>query len=72
MKNILFVIDSCHKCQKAIEHLNSHQIPFELINALDFMKISEYKTYLKDQALPILLVAGEIVTYPDILELKNN
>ncbi|WP_020006826.1 glutaredoxin domain-containing protein [Salinicoccus albus] len=69
MKNLLFIIDSCHKCQKAIEHLNNCDIPFDTINILDRGEFEKYQTYIKDQTLPVLIKGNRAVKFPEILEL---
>ena len=69
MKNLLFIIDSCHKCQKSIEYLNDCNIPFDTINILDREEISKYKTYVQNQTLPVLLKGERTLSFPEILEL---
>ncbi|MEQ6389958.1 glutaredoxin domain-containing protein [Bacillaceae bacterium S4-13-58] len=69
MENILFVTDSCHKCQQAIEHLNKRQIIFDVLNILDFEKVKKHKKYIQNQSLPILVVNGKVLTYLEILKL---
>lgn len=70
MKNLLFVINSCHKCHEAINSLNKKGLSFKLINILnDHDYLLKYKNTLTNQSLPLFIQEGKVLTFYEILEL---